>query len=412
MGGPVLRRVAAALFVAFAFAGIAAACHDLDAFGPTEPSQDASTRQPDAPTRADVHSDVVDAGAKDVVADAGPACPPGYVYVDYNCDAATPMSCCEKAQSCATLASTCGPDASDYCCATGEVQQGPFSMGYDVEGNADNIPGFQMQFSRAIDVSSFWLDDYEVTVGRFRQFLAAYDKWHEIGPRERCGANPVIPATEYDGGIGWQNSWDMDVGSSEAYIEQQIENQCGARVDGGGSVGTWTPDAGANESMPMTCITWYEAFMFCIWDGGRLPTEAEWEYAAAYGSRQDAYPWSPNANPPVSPEYAVYQASGPSPVGDKPLGRGGYGQYDLAGNVYEWVMDSPASFPKYGSEEVGTDPLDLSGGGANRIIRGGSFAWPPVNMRTSYRYLQGPTARWGDVGVRCARPATCASCSP
>jgi formylglycine-generating enzyme len=415
MGGPVLRGVAAALCVAFALTGVVAACHDLNAFGPTEPGEDAS-RQSDAPARTDVRSDVVDAGAKDVVLEAGPVCPMGQVYVEYDCNAADPMSCCKSAQSCAKLALTCGPDASGYCCATSEVAGvGEFSMGYDVAGDPDDdIPGFQQSAGERIIVSTYWLDEYEVTVGRFRKFLNAYDAWIVSSPREGCGANPNISATEYDGGTAWQNNWSEipdDVGPSRDYIEQQIENHCDSLVDGG-AVGTWTPDAGANESLPMTCINWYESYMFCIWDGGRLPTEAEWEYAAAHGGGQYAYPWTMSTDPSVSPEYAVYELTGPSPVGDKPLGRGGYGQYDLAGNVYEWVMDSPTGLKEYGYELGKTDPIDLSGGGSNRVIRGGSFAWPPVNMRTSYRYVQGPTARWGDVGVRCARPATCISCSP
>ena len=72
---------------------------------------------------------------------------------------------------------------------------------------------------------------------------------------------------------------------------------------------TWTntPDTvGTGETRPIDCVTWYEAQAFCIWDGGRLPTEAEWNYVAA-GSQQRVYPWSVPAN---KVEATCAQASG------------------------------------------------------------------------------------------------------
>lgn len=118
---------------------------------------------------------------------------------------------------------------------------------------------------------------------------------------------------------------------------------------------TWTDTPAGNEHRPMNCVSWYEAMAFCVWDGGYLPTEAEWNYAAAGGDQQRVYPWSSPAGSltPVDGSHASYW-DGTNCVGDgaagcavtdlvavgtKPLGDGRCGQSDLAGNVAEWVLD-------------------------------------------------------------------------
>src|SRR5262249_51625026 len=116
---------------------------------------------------------------------------------------------------------------------------------------------------------------------------------------------------------------------------------------------SWTDAPGANEALPINCITWFEAFAFCAWDGGYLATEAEWNYAAAAGSEQRAYPWSrPPSDLTINCSYANYNngttacvnppAGGANRVGSEPYGDGKWGQADLGGNVYEWILDGYA----------------------------------------------------------------------
>jgi formylglycine-generating enzyme required for sulfatase activity len=101
----------------------------------------------------------------------------------------------------------------------------------------------------------------------------------------------------------------------------------------------------------MTCVTWSEAYAFCIWDGGFLPSDAEWGYAAAGGSQQREYPWG-STDPGTGNQYAIFCAIGAecaasgddagaswAPVGTAALGAGRWGQLDLAGEAAEWVLD-------------------------------------------------------------------------
>src|SRR6201999_4137350 len=65
---------------------------------------------------------------------------------------------------------------------------------------------------------------------------------------------------------------------------------------------TWT---GGDDSRPMNCVTWFESYAFCIWDGGFLPSEAEWEYASSGGKDYRLYPWG-NTDPGLQNQYAIY----------------------------------------------------------------------------------------------------------
>src|SRR5690606_18938047 len=122
-------------------------------------------------------------------------------------------------------------------------------------------------------------------VGRWRKFVAA---WDEEDWRPNAGAGKHGHLNDGDGlansnvlafESGWDSSWDGNVDTSDG-ARQSAEPWA-----------TWTTIADVNENRPINYVNWYESYAFCIWDGGFLPSEAEWNYAAAGGSLQRNYPW-------------------------------------------------------------------------------------------------------------------------
>jgi formylglycine-generating enzyme required for sulfatase activity len=260
---------------------------------------------------------------------------------------------------------------------------------YYPDGNGNEIP------EHDATVSAFALDKYEVTVGRFRKFVSDYNTWRKAGnPVTDAGANPNV--TEPTGwGHGWSTSTKDLPADSPALIAAL---KCDAINQ------TWTDEAGNNDLFPINCVNWYMAFAFCIWDGGRLPTEAEWEYAAAGGAQNRRYPWGPEA--PWG-KRANYSASGNSPfvsVGSNGAsGAGFYGHQDLAGSMWEWVFDAysesyygTTSSPSICSNCANTATF------ATRIIRGGGWGDVTSVLRTANR-IYGASGYEIFYGFRCAR---------
>jgi formylglycine-generating enzyme required for sulfatase activity len=269
--------------------------------------------------------------------------------------------------------------------------------------------GFTSQASPAT-VSAFRLDIYEATVGRFRAFVNAVDAgWlpaagsgkhtHLNGGKGLALSSPV---GTYES--GWQIAWNTMLATTASAWTANL--QCSTTTE------TWTASPAANENRPINCVTWTEAYAFCIWDGGFLPSEAEWNYAAAGGTEQRVYPWSvPATITTVDCSYANYYGGaggtycvapgvgGTNPVGVlSPKGDGKWGHVDLAGNVWEWTLDWDASYAT-----PCTDCASLSSGTA-RVIRGGGYAAAATSELASFRGSDAPTNRYsGFVGMRCAR---------
>ena len=272
----------------------------------------------------------------------------------------------EPGPSCAGLAKTCGANQDDDCCASSVIPGGTFYRVYDgIDYKDKTYPA---------TVSDFRLDTYEVTAARFYNFVDAYSQ--DMIP-QGAGKNPNNPTDS-----GWDTAWNQYLKSDSKALNAAL--QC-SKVYVAGAIAR-------------NCLSWFDAEAFCIWDGGRLPTEAEWNYAASGGAEQRQYPWG--SAPPDS-QHAVYKAQALARVGSVPAGNGKWGQADLAGNVLEWVQDTfrdPASpFPVPCVDC--TDMTDLT----TKVIRSSSFVDSFAARASSRRFLDTVVGRGHDTGARCAR---------
>lgn len=279
----------------------------------------------------------------------------------------------------------CGRDRAQDCSAAATVPGGAFNRGDDPQAPAT--------------IDEFVLDTYEVTVGRFREFVEAGSGTQAAPPLPGEGARPVLP------GSGWDSAWNTNLTRSPGEFSDALT--CSTSFE------TWSATPGGREAMPITCVTWYEAMAFCIWDGGFLPTEAEWNYAASGGAEQRAFPWSsPASSTAIDCDHANYRWSN-DPImycandlrgsvlragSTSPRGDGKWGHADLGGNASEWTLDYYA--PQY---PMPCDDCANLTAATERVRRGGSFNVVASNLRTSFRTSAIATERNGNLGVRCAR---------
>ena len=228
------------------------------------------------------------------------------------------------------------------------IPAGNFEMGDHLDSVDRALP------VHIVELDAFYMDVNEVTVGQFRQF---------------------IQQSGYDYGGNW-----LDVDKYSPTVNH-----------------------------PMIYVTWYDAVAYAKWAGKRLPTEAEWEYAARGGLIGKRYPWADAES--VARKYANYYGTGgkdrwgesAAPVGK--FKSNGYGLYDMAGNVWELCADwyhgnyysnSPTKNP------LGPDTGQLfDWGGPCRVLRGGSWYSTASTLHVAFRAFLIPDDRHYFTGFRC-----------
>jgi len=247
------------------------------------------------------------------------------------------------------------------------VAPGTFTMGSTGEGgSADETPAHMVTISYG-----YFIAKYEIVVQQFEECMAG----------KMCSA----PSTDAFDGNGWGTN----------------------------------ATANGRSDHPQNGLAWQQARDFCAWvaPGGRLPSEAEWEYAAT-GPVHLKYPWGNTPAPTCANGTAVFNeiggdagfgcgSGGTLAVGSKPAGSSWCGALDMAGNLYEWCEDWYHNDYDQNNDGVADAPsngISWMAIGKSRVLRGGDFYYPAYKTRSAARSQNEPQYNNARIGARCVRP--------
>ena len=246
------------------------------------------------------------------------------------------------------------------------IPAGYLQMGSNANNAADNEKPVHTVY-----VDAFYMDTYEVTNTQFKAFINANPSWRK----------DKIPDKYRDGDYLWP--WN----------------------------GNDYPSEKGNH--PVVYVSWYAAMAYAQWASKRLPTEAEWEKAARGGLVGQKYPWG-NAIDTSQANYR-WDVGNTMPVGT--YAPNGYGLYNMAGNVWEWCLDtyeadfyarSPRRNPLAGEmtlRQVITN-YQYVNVKPSRVLRGGGWFDTARGLRVANRFGTAPTVTADDIGFRCAQDVT------
>ncbi len=255
------------------------------------------------------------------------------------------------------------------------IDGGEFLMGTD-EGFPFEGPVHRVR------VAGFWMDETEVTNRQFAEFVQATGY---VTESEKQGNSAVFDFAKHD--------WELVDGADWRHPSGPDSN-----IDG-------------EEDYPVVHVSWDDAAAYAHWAGKRLPTEAEWEYAARGGLEQAKYPWGDELTPQGSYRANVWQ--GEFPVEDfhrdgfasygpvKRFPPNGYGLYDIGGNVWEWVADWYD--PNYYRQSPTDNPQGPSTG-TQKVQRGGSWLCSEnycQGYRVAARQKTDTDSALNNLGFRC-----------
>ena len=288
------------------------------------------------------------------------------------------------------------PDASSARTGMVLLEGGEFLMGND---GPSAYPGDGEGPPRRIRLDPFRIDRHALSNAEFAAFV---EDTHHVTEAERFGWSFVFAGLLPD-------DFPPTRGAAQAPWWRQVETADWRRPEG--------PQSNIDGRMdhPVLHVSWNDAQAYCEWAGRRLPSEAEWEYAARGGLEGKVFPWGDEREPGGEHRMNVWQGTfprentsadgfyGPCPVDAFPAN--GYGLHNMTGNVWEWCADWYS--PDFHTRDRRTNPQGPRRG-TNRSTRGGSYLCHHSycrRYRVAARNSLEPESTTGNTGFRCARDA-------